>query len=663
MKKVLLLGLAVFGLAGLSGLNVNNAHAVRADGVNYISGENVIHNGDFAIGPSEWKLTEKAVGTAKWLNWVGPEATQVATVDPTNPDNTVLRFSTYEGAGFSSMFVLMSNITPGSSYKMQFDYLAPAACDNVGIAFWCTSLGNRLPELNVLWDVQVNEAGAVITDLEDGWKHVEWTRTFDAAQTYDSAHIWCNVGAGSVYFDNFSAIANEDATTELFAGGDFEGWLDAASATVPAEADENGISGVNATYVQGGVKLAAGGHIQYDVELAEENYSVKTVYEGEGLKAALVGKEGELPLTSGTLEYVLDGAATGATGVKFVNTSEADITLTSIEVKAVYESTFDPNATYYESESLTVNGDFEAFDVGTRFSDAQLEGAWGSVAAYDNPARICEVDGSKAAVIGKHDADDTKTFSSMFLMTPEGLEIGDILRIKYDFKLTVADEKDSYAEINSSLVGGANVPYYLIDLRSNDTLTGGAEKAPYIVKYETLENGWARATLDFEVSNDIIQWNSLRWLFTAHEIGDLLAIDNVNIHYLSTTPFTNPVTSITIAEGDQVLEAGQTKQLTYTVNPEDHDEATFTWSSSNTAVATVSETGLVTAVAEGSAEIKVTADNGVEASIIVTVTATEEPETPKGGCGGSIIGASVIVTVSAAVGALGLFLKKRKETK
>ena len=42
---------------------------------------------------------------------------------------------------------------------------------------------------------------------------------------------------------------------------------------------------------------------------------------------------------------------------------------------------------------MTVNGDFEAFEVGTVFSEVQLEGAWGSV-SLDNPATIQNVNGS-----------------------------------------------------------------------------------------------------------------------------------------------------------------------------------------------------------------------------------------------------------------------------
>ena len=49
---------------------------------------------------------------------------------------------------------------------------------------------------------------------------------------------------------------------------------------------------------------------------------------------------------------------------------------------------------YYQSKSQTVNGDFEAFEVGTALSEDQLEGAWGTVTSYDNAAVISEVDGS-----------------------------------------------------------------------------------------------------------------------------------------------------------------------------------------------------------------------------------------------------------------------------
>jgi hypothetical protein len=68
------------------------------------------------------------------------------------------------------------------------------------------------------------------------------------------------------------------------------------------------------------------------------------------------------------------------------------------------------------------------------------------------------------------------------------------------------------------------------------------------------------------------------------------------------------------------LEIGQTLQLTAVVEPEDAPNKNLSWSSSDEAVATVSETGLVTAVAAGTAEITVTTEDGSKTdSITVTV--------------------------------------------
>ncbi|TEB15757.1 Kappa-carrageenase precursor [Pelotomaculum sp. FP] len=83
------------------------------------------------------------------------------------------------------------------------------------------------------------------------------------------------------------------------------------------------------------------------------------------------------------------------------------------------------------------------------------------------------------------------------------------------------------------------------------------------------------------------------------------------------------VTSVSIAEDDQVLEVGQTNQLTAAVAPENATNKNVSWSTSNESVATVSETGLVTAVSEGTADITVTTEDGdFTDTITVTVTAT-----------------------------------------
>lgn len=81
------------------------------------------------------------------------------------------------------------------------------------------------------------------------------------------------------------------------------------------------------------------------------------------------------------------------------------------------------------------------------------------------------------------------------------------------------------------------------------------------------------------------------------------------------------VTSVSLDTNSASLSIGATQQLYATINPSNATNQNVTWSSSNSTVASVSSTGLVTAKAEGTALIKVTtADGGKTASCAVTVT-------------------------------------------
>lgn len=84
-----------------------------------------------------------------------------------------------------------------------------------------------------------------------------------------------------------------------------------------------------------------------------------------------------------------------------------------------------------------------------------------------------------------------------------------------------------------------------------------------------------------------------------------------------------PVSSVSLNKNSTSIALGNTEQLTATVLPDNATNKNVTWSSSDNAVATVSETGLVTAVDSGSATITATsqADGTKSASCAVTVTA------------------------------------------
>lgn len=71
-----------------------------------------------------------------------------------------------------------------------------------------------------------------------------------------------------------------------------------------------------------------------------------------------------------------------------------------------------------------------------------------------------------------------------------------------------------------------------------------------------------------------------------------------------------PVTGITLGASQITLLSATTYQLTATVTPSDADNPAYAWSSDNETVATVDQTGLVTAGTPGSASITVTTEDG-----------------------------------------------------
>ena len=81
-------------------------------------------------------------------------------------------------------------------------------------------------------------------------------------------------------------------------------------------------------------------------------------------------------------------------------------------------------------------------------------------------------------------------------------------------------------------------------------------------------------------------------------------------------------TGISIDRTEATLERDATLQLTATVMPEDAGDKSVTWSSGNSKVATVDGSGLVTAVAAGTAIIRATTNDGSNLTAECQVTVT-----------------------------------------
>ncbi len=105
------------------------------------------------------------------------------------------------------------------------------------------------------------------------------------------------------------------------------------------------------------------------------------------------------------------------------------------------------------------------------------------------------------------------------------------------------------------------------------------------------------------------------------------------------------VTGVTLNKTTTSIVAGQTEQLTATVQPANADDTSVSWSSDNTNVATVDQNGNISALAEGQATITVTTTDGSKtASCTVTVTA---PPTPKDVTGIGLSESSATINVGA----------------
>lgn len=113
--------------------------------------------------------------------------------------------------------------------------------------------------------------------------------------------------------------------------------------------------------------------------------------------------------------------------------------------------------------------------------------------------------------------------------------------------------------------------------------------------------------------------------FMASDKGDQLAYGFSEI--VATTNEATVITGISLDKSTATMEAGESLQLTATVLPADADNRAVNWKSSNTTIATVSDNGLIKAIARGSATITATTASGMfAAECAITVTRTEVPE-------------------------------------
>ena len=189
---------------------------------------------------------------------------------------------------------------------------------------------------------------------------------------------------------------------------------------------------------------------------------------------------------------------------------------------------------------------------------------------------------------------------------------------------------DEYKEI----ITGSNAGGYVVSADESTLIFNDGAKN-FLVFDITWEGDKPVLALRYTINHGIGKIRQMNWDYA----GNIICSGDEGIHIVSlpkeenvtvvpakksltvSIPATTvAVTGVTLDVTELALEVPATATLTATVAPEDATVKAVVWASDNEAVATVAD-GVVTAVAEGTANITVTtADGGFTATCIVTVT-------------------------------------------
>lgn len=97
-------------------------------------------------------------------------------------------------------------------------------------------------------------------------------------------------------------------------------------------------------------------------------------------------------------------------------------------------------------------------------------------------------------------------------------------------------------------------------------------------------------------------------------------IAEINISISEIVPRTIYITGLTMSNSTLKLAPTNTKQLSVTISPTNADNKEITWTTENEDIATVSNSGLVTAIADGKVNIVATANDGSGETAVCVVT-------------------------------------------
>lgn len=209
--------------------------------------------------------------------------------------------------------------------------------------------------------------------------------------------------------------------------------------------------------------------------------------------------------------------------------------------------------------------------------------------------------------------------------------------IKISFSLTQSQVVSHRLRIGTTVSFGAARPQITVNPGTSHQFVGPAPGAPIEPLGRSITRGvyhgfYALYNVDipasaFVAGNNIIQINILGkgpfgGFLSASLVYDAIALDGTG------GGSTVAVTGVAVAPKTALVVSGGSTTLSATVAPASATNSTVTWTSSNTSVATVNASGVVTGSASGSAIISAkTQDGGFTDTATITVTNANIPVT------------------------------------
>lgn len=239
--------------------------------------------------------------------------------------------------------------------------------------------------------------------------------------------------------------------------------------------------------------------------------------------------------------------------------------------------------------------------------------------------------------------------TALGMIVQGAITLGDFINLT---SVTTAEIQAVEARVAAALLAGTNYAKLVVDVNLNKSATSIVVGQNETLTAEVSPADATDGTVTWASSNTGVATVSNAGVVTAVAVGTanitVTTTDGSLVATCAVTVTPIRVASVSVAPTTLSLLTGATGNLTATVLPANAADKTYAWSSSNTAVATVSNAGVVTAVAPGTANIIVTTtDGGLTAACAVTVTAA-----PVAATGVSVNPTTLTLTAGGATGTI-----------